>query len=72
MSQSAFFPVKPVYLYSDRKPRVCQKLGNSRGVGKYPATGQCKIWLTRPRSSQEGGGGGGWAQVELTDALINV
>ena len=44
MSQSAFFPVKPsVQLYSDRKPRACQKLGNGCGVGKCTAPGQCKI-----------------------------
>ena len=38
------FPVKPsVYLFSIRKPRACQKLGNGPGVGKCPAPGQCKI-----------------------------
>ena len=45
MSQSAFCLVKPsVLLYSDRKPRACQKLGNGPGAGKCPAPGQCKIW----------------------------
>ena len=44
MSQSVFFPVKPsVQLYSDRKQRACQKLGNGQGVGKCPSPGQCKI-----------------------------
>ena len=38
------FPVKSfVLLYSDRKPRTCQKLGKSPGVGKCPATGQHNI-----------------------------
>ena len=62
MSQSAFFPVKPsVYLYSDRKPRACQKLGNGRGVGKCPAPGQCSGGLTRRANAPQypvGGGGG--------------
>ena len=44
MSQSAFFPVKPsVCLYSDRKPRARQKLGNGPRVDKCRAPGQCKI-----------------------------
>ena len=78
MRQSAFFPVKPsVYLYSDRKKlRACQKLWNGPGVGKWPAPGQCKIsQMPTPRDWQGGqmprrslGGGGGWAQLELTDA----
>ena len=39
-----FFPViSSVWLYSDRKPRACQKLGNSPGVGKCPVPGQRKI-----------------------------
>ena len=39
-----FFPVTSfAYLYSDRKPRTCQKLGNSPGVGKCPVPGQRKI-----------------------------
>ena len=38
------FPVKSsVLLYFDRKPRACQQPGNSPGVGKCPAPGQCKI-----------------------------
>ena len=38
MSQSAFFPVKPsVYLYSDRKLRACQKLGNGPGGWQMPS-----------------------------------
>ena len=38
-----FFSVKPsVLLYSDRKPRACQKLENGPGVGKFPAPGPCK------------------------------
>ena len=82
MSQSAFFPVKPsVWLYSDRKPRACQKLGNGPGVGKCPAPGQCKICkcptLGTDKAGKcpavargEGGGWGRWAQVELTDAYV--
>ena len=78
MSQSAFFPVKPsVSLYSDRKPPACQKLGNGPGVGKCPVPGQCKICkCPTPGTDKAGkcpavarGGGGDWAQVELTDAL---
>ena len=77
MSQSAFFPVKPsVWLYSDRKPRACQKLGNGPGVGKCPAPGQCKICKCPTPGTDRAGkcpavarGGGGWAQVQLTDAL---
>ena len=67
MSQSAFFPVKPsVWLYSDRKPCACQKLGNGPGVGKCPA--ECKICKcptpgtdkagTGPAVARGGGGGG--------------
>ena len=38
------FPVKSsVWLYSDRKPRACQKLGVGPGVDKLPAPGQRKI-----------------------------
>ena len=38
------FPVKSsVWLYADRKPRACQKLGKGPGVGKCPAPGQHKI-----------------------------
>ena len=59
------------------KPRACQKLGIGPGVsGKCPAPGQCNICkcptpgLTRRANApQLPGGGGDWAQVELTDAL---
>ena len=68
MSQSAFFPViSSVLLYSDRKPRACQRLGNSPGVGKCPALSSAqfantrspglKRWANAPR--WPGGGGGG-------------
>ena len=68
-------PVKfSVYLYSDRKPCVCQKLGNSPGVGKCPVLGESKIckcpiprdWQGRqcPRNSLRGT----FAQLGLTDA----
>ena len=76
-SQSAFFPVKPfVQLYSDRKPRACQKLGNGPGFGKCPAPGQCKICkCLTPGSDKEGKcpavARGSLAQVELTDALLS-
>ena len=78
-----FFPViSSVWLYSDRKPRACQKLGNSPGVGKCPAPGQRKIckyptpWTKKAgkcpavarRREGRGEGGGGWAQLEMTDA----
>ena len=83
MSQSAFFSViSSVWLYSDRKPRACQKLGNSPGVGKCPVPGQRKIckcttpWTKKAgkcsavarRREVGGGGGGSWAQLEMTDA----
>ena len=71
MSQSAFLPVKPsLWLYSDRKPRACQKLGIGPGVGKYPAPGQCNICKCPTPGTDKAaqGEGGDWAQVELTDA----
>ena len=71
------FPVKSsVYLYSDRKPRACQKLGVGPGVGKCPAPGQRKICKCPTPGTDKagkcsavarGGGGRGWAQLELTD-----
>ena len=81
MSQSAFFPAKPsVQLYSDRKPRACQKFRNGPGIGKCPAPGPCKICkCPTPGTDKAGkypavawgrGGGVGWLQVELTDALV--
>ena len=53
-----------------------KKLVNSPGVGKCPAPRQCKISkCVIPGTDKAGkcpavarGGGGGWAQVELTDA----
>ena len=62
------FPVKPsVYLFSIRKPRACQKLGNGPGVGKCPAPGQCKICKCPTPGTDKAGkcpavarGGGGW------------
>ena len=70
------FPVKSsVSLYSDKKPRACQKLGNSPGVGKCRALGQSKICKCPILGTDKVGkrptvvrGGGGWAQLELTDA----
>ena len=55
-----------------------QKLGNGPEVGKCPAPGQCKICkCPNPETDKAGkcpvvarGEGGGWAQVELTDALL--
>ena len=39
-----FFPVKPsVELYSDRKPRACQKLGNGPGVVYAQPPGSAKF-----------------------------
>ena len=65
MRQSAFFPVKPsVYLYSDRKLRACQKLGNGPGVGKCPTPRTDKA-VKCPAVAR---GVGGWAQLELIDA----
>ena len=52
--------------------------GMAPGVGKCPAPGQCKICKCPiPGTDKAGkfpavaGGGGGWAQVELTDALAS-
>ena len=54
------FPVKSsVLLYSDRKPRACQKLGNGPGVGKCPAPGQHKIRKCPAVGRGRGGGSGG-------------
>ena len=39
-----FFSSKTVWVYSDGKPRACQKLGNGSGAGKCPVPGLCKIW----------------------------
>ena len=50
-----------------RKLPACQKLGNSPGIGKCPAPGQCKICKC-PAVARARKGGGRWAQVELTDA----
>ena len=54
-------------------------LGNGPGVGKCPAPWAVQnLQMPHPRDWQGGqmprsspGGGGGWAQGELTDALIN-
>ena len=60
------------------KPSACQKLGKSPGVGKCPAPGSEKFayypppGLKRQANAQQqpgGGGEGGWAQLELTDAI---
>ena len=60
-------------LYSDRKPRAYQKLGNGPGVGKCPAPGQHKICkCPTPGTDTEGkcpvvargGGGLGKAGIE--------
>ena len=61
-----------------RKLPACQKLGNSPGIGKCPAPGQCKICKCPTPGTDKAGkcpavararkGGGRWAQVELTDA----
>ena len=61
-------------------PSAADHLGNGPGVGKCPAPGQCKIYqCPTPGTDKAGkcpavarrGGGGGWAQVELTDALFH-
>ena len=64
-------------LYSDRKPRECQKLEVGPGVGKCPAPGQRKICKCHTPGTDKAGkcpevtrGGGSWAQLELTDALV--
>ena len=57
-----------------------QKLTNGPGVGKCPAPGQCKICKCPTPGTDKagkcpavarkrGGGGVGWVQQELTDAL---
>ena len=57
---------------------MCQKLGNGPGVGKCPAPGQCKIYKCPTPGTDKAGKypavarGGGWAQVELTDALEKI
>ena len=49
MSQSAFFQVKPsVYLYSDRKLRACQKLGNGPGGWQMPSPRAVQNLQTAP------------------------
>ena len=68
-----------MHLYSDRKPRTCQKLENGPEVGKCPAPRQCKICkcptpgtdMTGKCPAVAGGGlgGGNLVQLELTDAL---
>jgi len=51
------------------------KFGNGLGVGKCPAPGQCKICKCATPGTDKAGKcpavvrGGGWAQVELTDAV---
>ena len=61
MSQSAFFPVKPsVQLYSDRKPRACQKLGNGPGGWQIPgplAVQNLQMPPRNPRGGVLGAGG---------------
>ena len=51
------------------------------GVGKYPAPGQCNICKCPTHGTDKAGkspafpqgeGEGGWAQVELTDALVTI
>ena len=64
-----FLAKSSVWLYSDRKPRACQKRGNSPGLGKCLAPRQHKVckcptpgmdkagkW---PTVAQGGGGGRG-------------
>ena len=78
MSQSACFSSEILCVVSsERKPRACQKLGVGPGVGKCPAPGQrksCKCPTPGTEkagkypAAAQGGGGGGWAQLELTDA----
>ena len=81
MSQSAcFFSVKSsAQLYSDRKPRACQKFGVGPGLDKCPAHGQrktCKCPTPGTDKADKcpavaGGGGGCWAHLDLTDALVH-
>ena len=61
-------PLQPLQFIPvlDRKPRACQKLGNGPGVGKCPTPGTDKVG--KYPAVAQGGGGFGWAQVELTDA----
>ena len=64
-------PVKSsVYFFSDSKPRACQKLRNGPGqlkICKCPTLGTDKAGKC-PAVAR--GGGGCWAQLELTDALF--
>ena len=63
-----FLPAKfSVYLYSDRKPHACQKLGNSPGVGKCRPRGRAEFANAPPLRADMAGnapaiaqwGGGG-------------
>ena len=59
-------------LYSDRKPRVCRKLGNGprqHKICKCPTPATDKVGKC-PAVARGGGGRGGWVQLELTDALL--
>ena len=55
--------------------QASQNLGNGPGVGECPALGQCKICKCPTPGTDKAckfpavARGGGWAQVELTDAL---
>ena len=76
MSQSAFLPVKPYNLIGNRVRVKSSGLArgsvaNARPPGSATfANAQPRDWQggQMPRSCPEGGGGD-WAQVELTDAL---
>ena len=59
---------------SSRKPRVCQNPEGSPGAGKCPTPGPAKFANASPLELTGCANapqlpGGGWAQLELTDAL---
>ena len=74
MSQSACVFSKILYVFSDRKPCVCQQLWGGHGVGKCQTPTQRKITnappleLARWTNAPPRGGGGGRVQMELTNA----
>ena len=67
----AFTTLFNLFLYLTDEPICiffqCQKLGNGPWVGKCPTPGTNKAGKC---PAVAWAGGGGWAQVELTDALF--
>ena len=76
MSQSAFLPVKP-YILIGKHVRVkssglARGLANARPPGSASFANAPPPGLTRRANAPQLPGGGGWAQVELTDALAKT